>query len=243
MKEILKEKFGFNGFIISDWYAVYDNSPDSVNNGLDINMPGPISKLPFIGSSFINPSFWSKIPNYIEQNLIKEEKINETAERIISTMFKFDQIKYFPKNEYYSKNFITEESKKLNRKVAAESNILPINLKKIEEQNKIYKIALLGIDAFKGKFYGQEPDFTNYISSKIKADGHLTNGYGSGTTTYNYVVVPYDGIKSKINNNKNIELIPYAKLDKDENEDIETSKKIAETCDLVLIFVHSISGE
>ena len=252
MKEILKEKFGFNGFIISDWYAVNDDSPDSVNNGLDINMPGTINKLPVISNSLINPSFWSKLPNYVEQNLIKEEKINEAAERIISTMFKFDQIKYFPKNEYYSQNFITEESKKLNRKVAAESNILlknennilPIDLKKIEEQNKKYKIALLGIDAFKGNFYGQEPSFSNYItSSKIKADGHLTNGYGSGTTTYNYVVVPYDGIKSKINNCKNIELVPYAKLDKEENEDIETSKKIAETCDLVLIFVHSISGE
>ena len=251
MKEILKEKFGFNGFIISDWYAVNDDSPDSVNNGLDINMPGTISKLPFIGSSLLNPSFWSKIPKYVEQNLIKKEKINETAERIISTMFKFDQIKYFPKNEYYSQNFITEDSKKLNRKVAAESNILlknennilPINLKKIEEQNKKYKIALLGINAFKGNFYGQEPGFSNYISQKLKADGHLTNGYGSGTTTYNYVIVPYDGIKSKINNCKNIELVPYAKLDKDENEDIDTSKKLAENCDLVLIFVHSISGE
>ena len=251
MKDILKEKFGFNGFIISDWFSVYDDSPDSINNGLDINMPGTISKIPIIGGFTFNSSFWSKIPKYIEQNLIKEERINDSAERIISTMFKFDQIEYFPQKEYFSKNFITEESKRLNRKVAAESNILlknedtilPINLKKIEEQNKKYKIAVLGIDAFKGSFYGQEPSFKVYIYPKITVDGHLTNGYGSGTTSYKYVISPLEGIKSKIEKYKNIELIPYAKLDKEGNEDIETSKKISQECDLVMIFVHSISGE
>ena len=252
LKEVLKEKFGFNGFIISDWYAVYDDSPDSINNGLDINMPGTVSKVPILGDIGFNTSFWSKFPQYIQQNLIKEEKINDTAERIISTMYKFDQIKYFPKKEYYSQSFITEESKLLNRKAAAESNILlknednilPINLEQISSSNKKYKISLLGIDAFKGKFYGQEPDLSTYIYGEIRVDGHIANGYGSGTTTYNYVVVPYEGIKSKIEKYRNnIELIPYAKLDKEGNEDIETSKKLASDCDLVLIFVQSISGE
>ena len=139
MNDILKNKFNFKGFIISDWFAVYDDSPDSINNGLDINMPGTQSKIPILGDKlWFNPSLWTKIPKYIEENKIKEEKINETAERIISTMYKFDQIDYFPKKEFYSQDFITENTKKLNRKAAAESNILlknednilPIDLKK-----------------------------------------------------------------------------------------------------------------
>ena len=250
LKDILKDKFNFNGFIISDWFSVYNDSPESINNGLDINMPGTISKIPIIGDKWFYSSFWSKIPKYIEENKIKEEKINDTAERIISTMYKFDQIDYFPKKEFYSRNFITTESKKLNRKAAAESNILlknednilPINLKKIEEQNNKYKIGILGIDAVKGSYYGQEPSVIYYIK-KISVDGHIVNGYGSGTTTFNYMIDPYEGIKSKLENYKNIELIQYAKLDKKGNEDIEKSKTITKDCDLVLVFVQSISGE
>ena len=251
MKEVLKEKFQFNGFIISDWFAVYDDSPDSINNGLDINMPGTINKIPVLGDIWFNSSFWSKIPKYIEEKLIKEEKINEVAERIISTMYKLDQIKYFPKNEFHKQDFITIKAQNLNRKVAAESNILlknednilPINLKKIKEENKKFKIALLGIDAVKGSYYGQELPFTNVFFPIKSVDGHIINGYGSGTTSVKYVIDPYEGIKAKIKNEKNIELIQYAKLDKEDNEDIETSIKISENCDLILIFVQSISGE
>ena len=252
MKEILKEKFQFNGFIISDWFAVYSDSPDSINNVLDINMTGTISKIPVLGDIGFNSSFWSKIPKYIEQDLIKEEKINDSAERIISTMYKLDQIDSFPKNEYHKQSFITEKSKKFNRKVAAESNILlknednilPINLKKIKDENKKFKIAILGIDAIKGQFYGQEPNLImNFISPIKSIDGHIVNGYGSGTTTFKYIIDPYEGIKAKVEDNKNIELIQYAKLNNEDNEDIETSVKISEKCDLVLIFVQSISGE
>ena len=251
LREILKEKFKFNGFIISDWFAVYSDSPDSINNGLDINMPGTISKIPIIGDLTFNPSFWSKIPEYIEKKLIKEEKINEAAERIISTMYKLDQIDYFPKTEYHSKNFITENSKKLNRKAAAESNvllknednILPINLKKIEEENKKIKLALLGIDSIKGNFYGQEVSLMTLISPIKTVDGHIVNGYGSAATTFNYVIDPYEAINSKIKDMKNIELVHYAKLDKEYNEDIENSVKFAEKSDIVLIFVQAISGE
>ena len=251
MKDILKDKFNFKGFIISDWFAVYSDTHDSINNGLDINMPGTISKIPIIGDKWFNTSFWSKIPKYIEEKKIKEEKINDTAERIISTMYKLDQIDYFPKKEYYSQDLITEESIKLNRKAAAESNILlknednilPINLEKIEEQKEKYKIAILGIDSVKGSYYGQEPSLLSYLFAKTSVDGHIINGYGSASTTLKYVIDPYEGIKSKTKKYKNIELVQYAKLDKKGNEDIETSKKIAENSNLVIIFVQSISGE
>ena len=251
MNDVLKDKFKFNGFIISDWFAVYDDSPDSINNGLDINMPGTKSKIPIVGDLWFNPSLWSKVPKYVEDGLIAEEKINDTAERIISTMYKFSQIDYFPKKEFYSQSYITENTKKLNRKAAAESNILlknednilPIDLKKIEQENKKYKIAILGIDAVKGEFYGQEPNFINFIIPIKSVDGHIANGYGSGTTTFKYIVDPYEGILNKVQNYKNIELIQYAKLDKEDNEDIETSVEKSKDCDLVLIFVQSISGE
>ena len=52
----------------------------------------------------------------------------------------------FPKTENFDTNYITEETKKLNRRAATESmvllknddNILPINLKQIDSMNKKY---------------------------------------------------------------------------------------------------------
>ena len=157
----------------------------------------------------------------------------------------------FPKTENFEVNYITEETKQLNRKAATESivllknddNILPIDLKKIESMNKKYKIGILGIDAFKGDFYGQEGNIILTVLRGIKLDGHIVNGIGSSQTDMNYVVVPIDAIKTKTEKCKNIELAPYAKLDKEGNEDIENSKNIVKDCDIVLIFVQSISGE
>jgi len=251
MKEVLKDKLGFNGFIVSDWWAVYSDSPDSINNGLDMNMPGNISKIPYLGDIGFKPSYWSSLQDKVNQNLIKEEKINECAERIISTLYKFGQMENFPKEENFDVNYITEETKQLNRRAATESivllknddNILPINLKKIESMNKKYKIGILGIDAFKGDFYGQEGSIILTVLRGIKLDGHIVNGIGSSQTDMNYVVVPIDAIKAKTEKCKNVELAPYAKLDKEGNEDIENSKNIVKDCDIVLIFVQSISGE
>ena len=253
MKEILKEKLGFNGFIVSDWWAVYSDSPDAINNGLDMNMPGNISKIPFFGDFGFKPSYWSSLEEKVNQNLIKEEKLNDSAERIITTLYKFGQMENFPKNENFDVNYITEETKKLNRRAATESiillknddDILPIKLNQIGLNDKKYKIAILGIDAFKGDFYGQEGNIFLTVLRGIKLDGHIVNGIGSSQTDMNYVTVPFEAIKEKISlsQNKNIELIPYAKLDKEGNEDIENSKKIAKDCDIVLIFTQTISGE
>jgi beta-glucosidase len=204
-----------------------------------------------LGDIGFKPSYWSSLQYKVNQNLIKEEKLNESAERIISTLYKFGQMENFPKTENFDVNYITEETKQLNRRAATESivllknddNILPINLKKIESMNKKYKIGILGIDAFKGDFYGQEGSIILTVLRGIKLDGHIVNGIGSSQTDMNYVVVPIDAIKAKTEKCKNIELAPYAKLDKEDNEDIENSKNIAKDCDIILIFVQSISGE
>ena len=40
LKEILKEEWGFDGVVVSDWGANH-SIHESINGGLDLEMPGP----------------------------------------------------------------------------------------------------------------------------------------------------------------------------------------------------------
>ena len=39
LTDVLKTKFGFKGFIMSDWFAINSQEPDHFNSGLDMNQP------------------------------------------------------------------------------------------------------------------------------------------------------------------------------------------------------------
>jgi beta-glucosidase len=41
LTEILRGEWGFDGFVVSDWYGVHDAAP-AANAGLDLEMPGPV---------------------------------------------------------------------------------------------------------------------------------------------------------------------------------------------------------
>ena len=41
LTEILRDEWGFDGFVVSDWYGVHDAAP-AANAGLDLEMPGPV---------------------------------------------------------------------------------------------------------------------------------------------------------------------------------------------------------
>lgn len=41
LTEILRDEWGFDGFVVSDWFGVHDAAP-AANAGLDLEMPGPV---------------------------------------------------------------------------------------------------------------------------------------------------------------------------------------------------------
>ena len=46
-KDVLKNKLRLNIFFVSDCWVIYRNTPDSINNSLDMNIPGNINKITF----------------------------------------------------------------------------------------------------------------------------------------------------------------------------------------------------
>ena len=259
MTKVLRDILGFRGFLMSDWWAITNYDPININSGLDMNMPGGKGYGPFdeerkydyYGRS---NSYWSNLENEIENNKVKESRINEAATRIIASMYKLDQMEDYPKvNIYHETN--TDERKKLQRKVATESQvllkndgILPLN------KDTIRTIAVIGNDAFERDCL---PDGLPQCSNDTNAviNGHVPLGYGSGVTNFGYLITPLEGI-TNLAKQYNIEVKSSGKLiyetetldddrikNLDAEEDINGAKEVARNADVAIVFAKATSGE
>ena len=249
----LKTKLGFKGYVMSDWWAITSNDTDIFNNGIDMNMPGGYDEGPdYIGR---NKSYWSNFIDHLGKE-IKEERLNDAVERILAPMFKLDQfnedIKY--PNVDIMKNTITDETKKINREAATQSNVLLKNDNDILpiKNMKGKTIAIIGNDAF------SSPCIRYGDCSCLKDDskfyqGHMALGYGSGTTYFNYLIDPFSAIKARAEK-EGITIIYSGDINEkketiDENEiyvgeeDINKAKEIAQHADLCIVFLNADSGE
>lgn len=71
--EILKERWGFDGIAMSDWFGTY--GPEAAQSGLDLEMPGPAR--------------WTKLEHVqkaLESGRMTEEKLNNKVRRILRTL-------------------------------------------------------------------------------------------------------------------------------------------------------------
>ncbi len=124
LNDILREEWGYDGCVISDWCAVHDICK-SVSAGLDLQMPK-------------NPNIVNQITIGTEHGRVSVEAIDKAIERLLKFIAKNNRVKA----EKYNRDMQHE----IARKVAGEGivllknehNVLPITPKK----NK--KIAIIG---------------------------------------------------------------------------------------------------
>ena len=250
LTDILRGILEFKGFIMSDWWGIYSNHSDTFNSGLDMNMPGGTSTG---NNSGRKKSYWSNLEKYVDEKIITEERITESATRIIATMYQMNQMEEYPNIHIYN-NTINEERKILQRKVATESQILLKNDDNILPLKNIKSIAVIGNDAIERDCPIDEEFFTCKNNTNEVINGHLPSGYGSSTTDFNYLITPLQGIKEFAEKN-NIKVESSGKLiytDEERNnltvhikakEDIENGVEIAKECDVAIVFVMANSGE
>ena len=254
LTDILRGILGFRGFVMSDWWAIYNNHSDNFNSGLDMNMPGGErynSEGKYWGR---DKSFWSVLEKYVDEGKINETRINESATRIIATMYQMDQMENYPETNLY-KETKTEERKKLQRRAAAESQVLLKNEDNILPLKNVKKIAVIGNDAQDRDCVVDDDLQCQNETNKIQ-NGHIPLGYGSGTTTFNYTISPLQGIK-EFAEKRGIEVVYSTKLNiEDEfingkmvhvraNELFQLGKETAaeKGVDVAIVFVKADSGE
>ncbi len=141
LTDILKNEWGFQGFVVSDWGAVHSTVP-AANAGLDLEMPGPAR---FLGDALVSA---------VNKGEVSQELINDKVRRILRIIFKsgaFDGEKTVS-NE--SSN--TPEHQKLAREVADEAIILLKNKNNILplDREKVKSIAVIGPNANEARIQG-----------------------------------------------------------------------------------------
>lgn len=135
LTDILREEWGFEGFVVSDWYAVSERDV-ALSSGLDLEMPTSFG----MGKE--------KIINAIENGLIPIESLDISVERLLKIIFKAMDNK--KENASYDKL----AHHLLAREVAAESMVLLKNEDNILPLEKKGKIALIGAFAKNPRYQG-----------------------------------------------------------------------------------------
>ena len=245
LTDILRGILDFKGFVMSDWWAIYTAHPDNFNSGLDMNMPGGEKYGNYYGK---DKSYWSLLDDYVIKGIVPEERITESATRIIATMYQMNQMEKFPKTNLFNKTN-TEERKKLQRKAATESLILLKNEDNILPLKGFKKIAVIGNDAQK-----RDCDTDNDLQCKNATNeiqnGFIPLGYGSGTTTFEYLISPLEGI-IELAKKKGIEIISSVSLEYEDkngvhikaNENFDMGSEVAKQAEVAIVFVKADSGE
>ncbi|PNR95307.1 glycoside hydrolase family 3 C-terminal domain-containing protein [Petrotoga sp. 9PWA.NaAc.5.4] len=135
LTDILRNEWGFEGFVVSDWGAVNERV-EAIKAGLDLEMPSSYG----IGDK--------KIVEAVKRGELDEKILDQTVERLLKIIFK--AIENRKENATYNK----EEHHKLARKIAAESIVLLKNQDNILPLKKEGTIAIIGGFAKNPRYQG-----------------------------------------------------------------------------------------
>ncbi len=176
----LKNKTGFQGYVMSDWGATHSTS---IMEGLDVEMPG---------AGFMNAEM---ISAGIAAKNISQDKVDDSVYRILWAMFSvgvMDEPVSAWDWKKQSTNSTTEASVNSARHLAAVSQVLLKNEKNALPLNKT-----------------ASPSVLKNVKRSIAiigfgGDNAVVHGGGSGSVVPSYVVPPKDAIEAKVGENTEV---------------------------------------
>jgi len=133
LTEILKNEWGFEGFVVSDWGAVHDRVA-ALKAGLDLEMPGS------------QPARMHEIIAAVKNGTLQEAVLDETVRRILRVTFK-------SKEKRKNKSYNQIEHHALAREIASEGIVLLKNAGILPFKG-VKSIAVIGRTALKPFFEG-----------------------------------------------------------------------------------------
>ncbi len=137
--KILKEEWGFDGYVVSDWGAALETI-ENANGGLDLEMPGP-------------SNVWGQaLIDAVEASEVSEKLIDDKVKRIL-TVAEFSN--RFQKPQIKAEQAIDQPKHRLLlRKAAADGMVLLKNEGSLPLKKNIKKLAVIGPNAMEAQIIG-----------------------------------------------------------------------------------------
>lgn len=256
MNGILKDEYGFQGFIQSDWLAQRGGVSTTLA-GLDMSMPGD----GLIGWDGI--SLWGKeLSLSVLNGSVPIERLNDMATRVVAAWYQMGQDSWKVKGPNFSSwthdkigklhsgatnsddtavvnQFVNVQANHsiVARQVAAEGvvlvkngdSILPLSRSGRASDNSKYRVAIIGEDAGPG-------DGPNACPDRACNQGTLAVGWGSGASDFPHLRDPWTSIRRAFNKDVDVTYNPQNVLKPEQKAEIKTQ-------DLCIVFANSDSGE
>ena len=172
LKDILRDEWGFDGVVVSDWGGVH-NTEQAIYNGLDLEFGSWTNGLSD-GTRNAYDNYYLAFPylKLIKEGKVGTKELDEKVSNILRLIFRTSMDPHKPFGSLGS-----PEHGQAGRKIAEEgivllqnnNNVLPIDL------NKAKKIAVVGENAIK----------------------MMTVGGGSSSLKVKYEISPLDGLKAR----------------------------------------------
>ena len=173
LKDILRDEWGFDGVVVSDWGGVH-NTEQAIYNGLDLEFGSWTNGLS-AGTRNAYDNYYLAFPylKLIKEGKVGTKELDEKVSNILRLIFRTSMDPHKPFGSLGS-----PEHGQAGRKIAEEgivllqnkNNVLPIDL------NKTKKIAVVGENAIK----------------------MMTVGGGSSSLKVKYEISPLDGLKNRV---------------------------------------------
>jgi beta-glucosidase len=229
---ILKGEFGFQGYVMSDWWATH--STHSINQGLDMNMPGNLGY--GVGGTY----FGQNLTDAINSGTVSQSRIDDAATRILAAWYLLGQDSGFPPLNFDIRDLngpgnehvdVQADHKTLIREIGAASTVLLKNKNQALPLKNPKTLAIIGNGA------GPSSMGPNGYSDRGGDDGVLAMGFGSGTAQFPYLIDPLNAISTR---GKEDGTIITSSLS---DTDLAAAVAAASGKDAAFVFITADSGE
>ena len=177
--DILKDEWGFDGYVVSDWGAALETE-ENARGGLDLEMPGP-------------GNVWGEqLYAAVSEGKVEEELINDKVRRILN-IANFSKRFENPTNKPEESND-SADHRKLLKKAAADGMVLLKNNDLLPLKSDIKNLAIIGPNAKEAQIIGGgsaslKPHYQAHPLEAFKNKlGNQTNiSYAKGCHTHKYL--------------------------------------------------------
>lgn len=160
LTDILRNEWGFEGYVMSDWGAVNDRV-EALKAGMDLEMPS---------SNGMNDGL---IVKAVQEGTLDESLLDESCERILNIIFKYAE------NRQADAVFEYEQDHEIAARVEEECIVLLKNEEEILPLNKEKKVAFIGKYAETPRYQGGGSSHIN--SFKVESALEAVKGFAEVT--------------------------------------------------------------